>query len=173
MLTIAETAAHHTGRCPLSVVLIQLYMNLVPFLRPCDNCRGQGPSRPYLNMIQNSDGGLLVDIFSGTIPRFRFPTSRQCHLAIDLTFRTFVQQRITTNILLRSLTISTDWFKGNQSALFISGSYSEYHTADTQQNDALFPIWVPRVCAHIKKFKNWSFHVLLGLAVSLYPLESY
>lgn len=171
MLTTADSAVHHTGRCPHSVVLIQFYMNLVPLLWPCDNCRGQRPSRPYLNLIQNSDGGLPADIFSRTIPRYRFPTARHCHLALDLKSCTFVEQRITTNILLRSLTIPTDRFKGKQSALFISGSYPEHHTADTTQNDALFPIWVPQVCADIKtKFKNWSFHLTLGLALSLYPL---
>jgi hypothetical protein len=136
---------------PHSVVLIQLYVNLVPLLWPCDNCRGQRPSRPYLNLIQNSDGGLSADIFSRTIPLYRFPTARHCHLVLDLTFCTFVEQRITINILLRSLTIPTDCFKGKESAPFISGSYPEYHTADTTQKDALFPIWAPQVCADIQK----------------------
>jgi hypothetical protein len=174
VLTTTDSAAHHTGRCTHSVVLIQFYMNLLPLLWPCDNYRGQRPSRPYLNLIQNSDGGLPADIFSRTIPRCRFPTTRHCHLALDLKSCTFVEQRMTTNTLLRSLTIPTSWLKGNQSALFISGSYPKHHTADTTQNGALFPIWVPQVCADTKtKFKNWSFHLTLGLAVSLYPLGLY
>jgi len=174
MLTTADSAAHQTGRCPHSVVLIQLYVNLVPLLWPCDNCWGQRPSRPYLNLIQNSGGGLPADIFSRTIPRYRFPTARHCHLALDLKSCTFMQQRITTNILLRSLTIPTVWFKGNQSALFISGSYPEHHTADTTQNVALFPILVPQVSTNKKtKLKNCYFQLTLGLAVSLYPLGLY
>jgi hypothetical protein len=126
-------------------------------------------------MIQNSDGGLLADTISRTIPRQWSPTAHNHHLVLDLTSRTLMEQRITTNILLTSFN-DTDilvWRQPNCSLhkrLLRRTSYSRHK----KKLRLLLPT---RCCKPVPIQKNLKLifprSLLLSLAVSLYPLGLY